>query len=640
MATTTMILMMSDSPDSPDSSDEEMGRTALSRQLLIAAEKNDLLAVKDLLAAGASDIFCSRRNHYYGLHWAAHHNNVAMASLFIKHGADALDKRSRTTPLEVAAKKGLRETLLLCMNAAYSQHVNKKKKSHLNLVKKAIALGEDVTLALAHYLFRRYEQSGGLEVDTEDMFLLIEKIRPFIIEANGPHQVLACQIGLFLLKLRQIEHYPLALTWFALAGDAVANRYDNVSARMYKAICYNEIVGEKNWDVVSGVPSSLKDVLQKDELEKVILDTPLLSLLEAYAKKNAAFCNELAEIYEVLERDKECIDYSLLAARLGSRESIFRLAESEPFCPILAKYKFICCLLDWKNHDQGQITEWLEVAKKYSKEDLRDYLYSAPSVSSDFLRTPQLLSIDPDLAILLFKNHHVRRYLSENEKQAFLIQCAYHCPQHKWVSDVDRLTTLVNYFQASVLPAKVRTTYFVLALLNDTGISNDMAKVAEDVLDWSDNEIDERLSSFAGNYDEKKLERVKHIIRLYQYLVNLTHPTVDAWPLPLDKQGLHQLFDLIHKNQFISNKHSVESIIQKVAIVELSKSVKACKTQEEREALLKEAKASPLYTTRNTFCGNPLRLFPQSVKRQVVKHTKEEEKQQRRAMRKGRVKED
>lgn len=72
--------------------------------LLIAAQKNELENVKQLLAQGASTHSYSSDNQYSPLHWATYHYNPEMIHLLLKYNADPSQRnKQKQTPIEIAA---------------------------------------------------------------------------------------------------------------------------------------------------------------------------------------------------------------------------------------------------------------------------------------------------------------------------------------------------------------------------------------------------------------------------------------------------------------------------------------------------------------------------------------------------------
>lgn len=599
----------------------------LARNLLTAAEENIISEVGRLFSQGAQDKYTSD-NGYSALHWAAHHNNLKMAGLLVANGADPLCEAEGLTPIQVAADRGSAEVLQLCIKAAYSRYIGCRGQPPLPLSLKAIALGNTVSMALAHSIFIAGKKPKELGLSTEEVLRLIKHLRPFLMKAENDYQQLAYEIGLYLFKKNRKDLYSGALTFFILAGDY--HDPDTLQGTsIYKAYCYRLLSQSPTDDLKDAQPETLSDMISEQALRKIIRVTHLLPYFKKQATRSGSFCNELAEIYDMLGFAKMSRQYAEQGAWLRSRVATLRLAREGRM-----KYQFICDYFGWEGQEQKEengLTSLVKAIEK-NKMDMANFLKKVyPYVASDLLKTPDLLQVKPHFAIRLYEMEVVQSQLSSEERGRFLLGCATACPKYSWMAQDDPFLTLLPSLEQAMV-VQLKTTYLIMRLLNNDVPSEDMASAASLLLNWKKQHIHHAVALFSPFYEEATLKRVRHIIKMYQYLIKHDSLTLADWPYSLDGQGLHQLFSLLDKNKEVKHKHRLESLVQEAALKQATKEMNACE-KEEREAMLKEAMADPLFKKRSTFLCNPLRMFPSEPMRALKKQKKMDEVAQKKSLR-------
>lgn len=596
-----------------------------------AANSNDLSVITRLLKAGASPtckpLYVADTDYGYttkakcktALHLAISRKNSEMVSLFLSYGANPIESPDTLyedkTYFQWAADAHEINILRLLINHAYLIKT-KDKHSDKTLAEKARILGDDVFIALAQCIFYfhteyvAYMNGEAFKMcDIHDIKSFIEDVFAILVEAKNGFNLgkkdkqLCWEIALFLSC--DGDDYDSNNTAFALAFCVLADDYRG--AEFLKLQCYSILARQKTRSEEDDdrVIQPLNKTLNKQELLRVISNTPLLAYLEPYSRSNASFSNELGDIYARLKKNNTSRRHSEQGALLGSDPSVVRLSNLREKMPKrrgkLAKYTAMCYHKGIGGKEQSDIraVKYLNKAMKADKKNTINYLVHSnmPFVDS-ILSTPKLLDyLELDFAIALFKKREAKQHC-RSSNHIFLLYCAQHDPKHEWVRQNDFVILAMSDKSNIRIRVELAMVFLIINLLNNDAITPQIQKYKESILTWDKDDLAKNIDSFSFFYGYAKntIKRVSDIILTYRYLLSAKHPSIETMPYKLDSQGAQQLSSLIKGDKNIPNRHKVENILEQIALNEFDKSLASHEEHEERKEKIAAFIAHPQFT--------------------------------------------
>jgi hypothetical protein len=606
-------------------------------ELFKAAKENKLDKVQSLLEAGAYLNACE--NSYCALHWAVEHKNSAMVKLLLHHGADPMLRTiNGLTPIQISAKNDSGEILYYLINKA----LEKKAKHQRDIIYKRLSdMGVDsdrnVIIAFAEYLFngdlkfnnrrlffKSKNQKSYADTTTIDIRLLLHHVFRAISKKNQSHQKLCYTIASQLIRLDNMDE--MVILFLTLAG-----RYKNaieLKKYYYMTLANNNIlVRDKKLTL------SRSNFSDGDSARSTLIN--LANKLEQGSRKNVLINNELGMIYELLGNDEKAYQYYKTAAWSGSLESLIQLANFAKKMPhnkaVLAKYIAMCYYLgvDDKTKNNNIAVKYLNIAISKDQKETFCFLKRQGKKFAHILLTNNALleQLNFDFAVKLFSSKVIREKLNKHEKMKFLIYCAEHHPTHKWVRR-HPYTSYISQEDKKSLSEDLINTYLIMMLLNADAIPKQAEKYIKYLTIMSQDKLLDISDKFYGSFEPERIDRVRHIIQLYQYIVAAQDTPSEYVGTAPDLQDYYQLINLLEISQENKKRYKIRYTVQQVALTELSESLKYSKDSEENKESkerIKCAMKDPLIKNHHTFFCNPSRIFRRTKAIKELKHLLDEE---------------